>query len=123
MYVEASLRRRGDNARLITPVMAPTTGTCLRFWYHMHGTQMGTLRILVNKKSTPSVFSSVWSQSGNHANKWLTDAVTIRSSSNFSIVFEGIVGSGFSSDIALDDISFQSGLCPLPGKDLECNCK
>ena len=31
------------------------------------------------------------------------------------IVFEGVIGSGFRGDIAIDDVSMTQGPCPLPG--------
>lgn len=44
--------------------------------------------------------------------------VTIRSGSNYQIVFEGISGSSYQGDIAIDDVKVSDNACPPPG---DCN--
>ena len=58
MFIEASApRREGDNAFLVSESFERTTGTgrCMRFWYHMAGTGMGTLNIYIRPVSDPSL--------------------------------------------------------------------
>lgn len=48
MYIEASSPRKPkDDALLMSETFERTTGTgkCLRFWYYMYGTGMGTLNV------------------------------------------------------------------------------
>lgn len=48
LYVNSTLQREGDVARIITQQEFPaSTGVChLRFWFHMYGSkQMGTLKV------------------------------------------------------------------------------
>lgn len=55
MFIEASSPRvPGDSAQLVSESFDRTTGTgrCLRFWYHMFGTQMGTLNVYLEPVST-----------------------------------------------------------------------
>ena len=44
--------------------------------------------------------------------------MTIRSVTNFQIVFEGIRGLSFRGDIAIDDVELMDNVCPPPG---DCN--
>jgi len=38
MFIETSAPRlQGDKARLKSDMITPTTGSCLTFWYNMHG--------------------------------------------------------------------------------------
>jgi hypothetical protein len=63
MYIEASApRRRGDNARLLSPIYNKSTQpSCLKFWYNMYGSSMGTLNVYT---VLGGVYRKVWSRSG-----------------------------------------------------------
>ncbi|QNM85403.1 DUF11 domain-containing protein [Polaribacter pectinis] len=79
----------------------------LNFDYHMYGSNMGTLNVLVNKNG---VLTNVFSRSGDKGNAWQS---TIADLSAFDgdvikIRFEGIVGGNFRSDAAIDNISVTS---------------
>ena len=73
MYIEASRRRKGDNAKLELRSGLPTGKSCLSFFYHMHGghNYMGTLRVLINGET-------VFQKSGNQGNTWHKAEVTYR---------------------------------------------
>lgn len=45
MYIEATGKSKGDKAQLLSPRYPKTTGRCLEFWYHMHGSDIGTLTV------------------------------------------------------------------------------
>lgn len=45
MYIEATGKRKGDKAQLISPTFTKTSGRCLQFWYHMYGSNIGRLNI------------------------------------------------------------------------------
>ena len=71
MYIEASRKRKGDDAKLeIKPGLA-SGKTCISFFYHMRGgySQMGRLRVLINGKQ-------VFEKSGNQGNNWLKAEIT-----------------------------------------------
>lgn len=54
MFIEASAPRRvGDKAIFRSENFERTTGTgrCLRFWYHMAGSGMGTLNVYIRPVS------------------------------------------------------------------------
>ena len=73
MYIEASRRRKGDNAKLELRSGLPTGKSCLSFFYNMHGghNYMGTLRVLINGET-------VFQKSGNQGNTWHKAEVTYR---------------------------------------------
>ena len=96
MYTEASSPRvRGDKARLMSPSNAATSGSCLEFWYHMYGVDIGTLNIFVKTGSTlPS--RPIWAENGNQGNVWKIARKTITATRAYQVGFHL-----FSSDFAL----------------------
>ncbi|CAC5410020.1 unnamed protein product [Mytilus coruscus] len=74
---------------------------CFTFWYHMYGDNMGTLNVYTKSRN---ITRKHWSQSGNQGNSWNFANFDIASSEPYTIIFEGISGEHFESDIALDDI-------------------
>lgn len=157
MFIEASLpRKQGDAARLVSESMTKHWSTnvpyCLRFWYHMTGSGIGTLNLYVKTDSSSQKERLIWSLSGNQANWWkyatapiysILDYQVFRSSFFFStrytyntdlsffhdgcfittllsmfcfwiqLVFEAIIGTNVQGDIALDDIVYSLGRCPV----------
>lgn len=124
-YIEASLPNRPHTkATLQSPGYPATTGKCMSFYYHMHGADMGTLNIYMLRGRFRY---RLWTRSGEQGSKWVKGIVSLRSSAPFSIDFEGIIGKGFRSDIAIDDIKVNNGLCQTAGtkqnwfSDFICN--
>ena len=58
-------------------------------------------------KSTALKMLKVWSKSGEQGDDWIKGVANIGGHANFRIVFEGVKGSSYQGDIAIDDISFQ----------------
>ncbi|XP_069133149.1 MAM and LDL-receptor class A domain-containing protein 1-like [Argopecten irradians] len=119
MYTEASGRQPGNKARLISPIYQnPTTPVCLKFWYHMFGANTGQA-LNVYKMARGVLGSPIWTKSGSSGNQWLVASVNIpvasQSNSPYQIVFEGIRGSSYRGDIAIDDFSISSGACLSEG--------
>ncbi|KAG8199603.1 hypothetical protein JTE90_009439 [Oedothorax gibbosus] len=108
LYIEASSPRKvNDTARLFSPVYpSEYSDGCFVFWYHMFGSQTGGLRVYVKPES--HVFQELlptWAEYGDQGNRWLQGNVTIpHFNENFQIVIEGIRGSGYISDTAIDDV-------------------
>ena len=112
MYIETSYPRvPGDNAILQSPAFYPASGSCfLRFFYSMYGATIGSLIVRLHKmKSNQRVV--LFNQTGDHGNQWLQASFPINSTEEFHIEFLGIRGASYTSDIAIDDISFTPG-CP-----------
>jgi PKD repeat protein len=107
LYLEATACFQRE-AHLTTPCinLSGTTIPVLYFWYHMYGTNMGSLHVDV-------LYNGVWISdimpplSGNHGNSWHQASVNLSAFTGdvITIRFRGITGSGFESDMAIDDIS------------------
>lgn len=114
MYVQGSTQHRpGYKARLDSPLLDPTTGSCLQFWYNMHGSTAGTLNIYLRKQG--ALGSPVWTRVGDQGRDWEVAQVTLRSALSFQVTFEGIVGRGYYGTASIDDIIVKPGACPGEG--------
>jgi len=104
MYVEASNPNNPNkSASLYSNCINITTlsNPCLLFNYHMYGQDMGTLEIFIDG-------ISAWSISGDQGDQWYIGQVTLDSvvnPSNVVIDFVGTTGTGYASDIAIDQVS------------------
>ncbi|KDR22154.1 Apical endosomal glycoprotein [Zootermopsis nevadensis] len=117
-FIDSSFPRRpGDIALLSSPVFSPTglnAPRCMRFWFHMFGPVVGTLRVLLmaHNLNAPSL-REAWSLSGSAGNAWFMAQLTISSVYDFQVVLEASVGNMGMSDIAVDDVTFAQGPCPV----------
>ena len=67
--MEASFpQKSGQNAKLVLPSF--TGSVCFWFYRHMHGKNIGSLRLKVNSVKKLE-------RNGDHGNKWIADAVDI----------------------------------------------
>ena len=120
LYTEASGSPAGSEAELITvPVdCSPLTTPELRFWYHMAGASMGSLEVFVdNGSGYTSVFSISGAQQTAVNDPWTEAIVSLAAyaGDTLSIRFEGTRGGGFTSDIAIDDVTVdEAPSCPQP---------
>ncbi len=82
----------------------------LDFDYHMYGTAMGTLRLLVYENGNYTYPSTLWIQSGNQGDIWRNKRINLNAfiGKNIEIVFEGITGTSYTSDMAIDNIVLTS---------------
>ncbi|XP_052711416.1 MAM and LDL-receptor class A domain-containing protein 1-like isoform X1 [Crassostrea angulata] len=106
-YIETSGIRKDDVAILESHYIITTTTFCLSFAYHMYGATIGTLQVAIKSPNGDQIlFSKQYAQ----GNKWIVTSVDVPPS-NGKIQFIGIRGSGYWSDIAVDDIHFMAGSC------------
>ena len=107
IYVESSGNFRNQTAIINTPcynfsgLVAPK----FSFWYHMFGNQMGELHVdLFNGNRW--VLDVTRAIIGDQGNNWLYREVdlTAYAGTIVQLRFRGIVGNGFRSDIAIDDV-------------------
>ncbi|XP_078360932.1 MAM and LDL-receptor class A domain-containing protein 1-like isoform X3 [Oculina patagonica] len=106
-YIETSSpRRSGDNARLISGPFRDVQ--CLHFSYSMIGDSIGSLNVYHNLHGQDL---DIWSKKGpQRSSEWHSTNVTVYGT-NYYIIFEAVVGSSYSGDIAIDDIYFTKGSC------------
>ncbi|PAA80981.1 hypothetical protein BOX15_Mlig025956g4, partial [Macrostomum lignano] len=104
----------GLATKLISPLHHPLRSVgCVRFFYHMYGAQMGTLRVRTkveqNGESDP-----IFELSGNQGDTWFMGSASLEglSAGSWVLIFEAEVGSGILSDIALDDVVVSEKPCP-----------
>ncbi|KAL5006372.1 hypothetical protein ScPMuIL_015178 [Solemya velum] len=117
VYVDSSVpRRQGDKARLsYDPISGKSKNCQIRFWYHMWGTDMGSLTVLKRYSYNPGGLQGFANNSvqGNQGNFWYRAAFDISNQQldnrDFQVVIQGTVGSGNHGDIAIDDITLTAG--------------
>lgn len=113
MFIESSFKTADWKARLLSPMYQPmsTTG-CLSFWYHMWGTQMGTLNVYLLQ---PGRIELIFKKSRDQGRQWNNArvALTYNTGASFQIAFDGVVehnvteyhkGNNILGDIAIDDV-------------------
>ena len=90
----------------------------MRFWYHLYGTDMGSLTVEVSTDAGATWSGSLWNQAGDQGDQWrevTVDLSTYVGATNLIVRFEGISGIGFTSDMAIDDFLIQEApSCPDP---------
>ena len=88
MYIETSApRKQGDKARLLSEDFSATTtrGRCVKFWYHMYGNTIGTLRVLVKTGAGNQSETVVWELSGNFGNQWYSAQAPVKSGNPYQV--------------------------------------
>ncbi|RDK84343.1 DUF1028 domain-containing protein, partial [Marinirhabdus gelatinilytica] len=78
----------------------------LSFDYHMSGTAMGTLSIEVSEDGG-TTWDTEWSETGNQGANWFNDTTVDLckySGKTIKIRLNALLGNGFTSDMAVDDI-------------------
>lgn len=123
VYLEASAGSVGQVAGLESPLidLSPLTTPELRFYYHMYGNAMGTLRLDVFNANTGIWFNGIWSLSGQQhtsgADPYSEAIVDLSAFAGDSIIlrFSGIKGNERWGDMAIDDVRIdEAPLCPQP---------
>jgi len=120
-YTEASGAATGEVAELLSPFFDLTTSsnTYLHFFYHMFGGDMGELHVDVFDGAAwvNDIFVLVGEQQGSNNADWIQQYIDIsayETVANFQVRFRGIRGPGFTSDMAIDDVTIESVTCPNP---------
>ena len=112
MYVEASGNGTGyPNKRAIlnSPCLdlSGKSSASFNFSYHMYGaSDMGTIALEISDNNGTS-WTSLWSQSGNKGNSWLSASVDLSAyvGGGVQLRFNRVTGSTWQADIAIDNIT------------------
>ncbi|XP_071508385.1 MAM and LDL-receptor class A domain-containing protein 1-like [Diadema antillarum] len=108
VHLDSNGHRAGSKARLISPIIEEQLRpSCLVFWYHMYGSHIGKLNVYAKVNGSALPRRPVWQMTGNQGQRWHRASVelsTVRR--KFFVVFEGVLGPDYRSDIALDDVQF-----------------
>ncbi|OAD45843.1 Ig-like domain-containing protein [Polaribacter atrinae] len=103
MYIETSGFNRvtGETASLEKDFsLIGKKNAKLTFQYHMYGSTIGTLNVYVNN-------TNLFTKSGNQGNNWLSSGsidLSAYDGQNITIRFEGIRGTNYRGDIAIDNV-------------------
>ncbi|KAK3744940.1 hypothetical protein QZH41_020411, partial [Actinostola sp. cb2023] len=108
LYTEASIRRPGEFARLVSGALQDHH--CLKFQYHMHGDGIGDLRVEVKDSENGYLWNTSWSVSGEQGEFWHTATVTVNGY-DYVIGISAVRGSSYLGDIAIDGIQLYKGGC------------
>lgn len=88
------------------------------FDYHMYGSSMGSLHLEVSKDYGVTWEPAVWSKSGDQGNEWHSANVDLSDYEDENVIlrFHGVTGSGYTSDMALDNITVYATNVTEPSK-------
>ncbi len=117
MFLEASTNgstgQIGNNATAIleSPCfdLSGESAATFSFQYHMYGNNVGSL--VAQASSDGNNWTNLWSLSGNQGNSWGSASIDLASylGSDVKLRMVGTTGNGWSSDIAIDDLSVSAG--------------
>lgn len=123
MFLEASTNgstgQIGGNATAILESdcfdLTGTSSATFSFQHHMYGSNVGS--ITIQASTDASSWTDLWTLSGNQGNQWNAVDVSLDSYAGSTVILRivGTTGNGWSSDIAVDDLSVTTG----PGPDTE----
>ena len=107
MYIETSAPRAADQRAWFQKPFDFTNQTQpqMSFNYHLFGSTIGTLNVLVSANG--GAFTNVYSISGNQGDVWRLKILDLSAYAGQNIVirFEGIVGNSFTGDLAIDNVN------------------
>lgn len=111
-FLETSGGSLGNTDTLISNEIITGAGDSLlefSFWYHMHGSSMGDLQAWIfGRANGPTLMTTISGQQQvNQTDPWLnfTSLLSGYENDTVRIVFVGVRGSSFTSDMGVDDIS------------------
>ena len=113
MYIEASSPNYPSKTAYFESPCFDLTGVTdpeVSFSYHMYGSAMGSLALQVSTDG--SSWTTLWSISGNQGNAWASQTESLSayaSETEVRLRFFGTTGTSYTSDIAVDAISVESG--------------
>ncbi|XP_013392300.1 mucin-2-like [Lingula anatina] len=114
MYMEASYKTKGDEARLLFPTFFGSRQVrCVSFFYSMYSAGskdlMGELK-LVAMDPNGNMERRLWSVEGGQGPGWKN--ATVKIPAGFSeLAFIAVRGSSYLGDIAIDDVVLEEGEC------------
>ena len=116
LYTESSEGNYNNQHIIESPCfdMSQIVNANLSFDYHMYGTTVGTLNVEISTNGGTSYSTLLPEVSGNQGNSWYGAVANLSSylTNNVKIRIIATTGSGFRSDIAIDNIQIELSDCP-----------
>ena len=78
-------------------------------FYSCYYPGVGSLNVYLMVSLGPK--QQVYNMTGNQGDRWVKGQADLISRTSFYVLFEGVRGTNFNGDIALDDISVTPGVC------------
>jgi V8-like Glu-specific endopeptidase len=117
-YMEASAPNSPSKRAILESPCFDLTGITfpeLTFMYHMYGGDMGELELEVSTGGGNWI--SIWAKVGDQTDAWLSatiDLSTYTTASDLRIRFNGVTGTNWGSDIAIDAVSIVDVIYTCP---------
>ena len=74
------------------------------FYYHLYGEHQGTLKVLILDQDGTQL--GMFEEKGDQGNTWKVGNITMQGNCrNCTLLFVGIKGNGYRSDVAIDAVS------------------
>ena len=120
-------------AILYAPVLdlSGVGGMDMIFSNHMYGSSQGTMSVDVSTDGGTTWINNLWTKSGDSGDQWFTDTVNLTAYAGMSSVtvrFRGVSTTSFTSDMAIDAVTFyeplplDAGISAIPSPGLpSCN--
>ncbi|XP_027060312.1 uncharacterized protein LOC113686839 isoform X1 [Pocillopora damicornis] len=122
LYVESSLTRPGQRAELVSPwTPARRGGQCLKFYYTMYGSTMGSLAIKLQLSNGKNWL--IFYKHGNQGKGWKKGMgnINVPLGLSYKLAIQGTIGQAGYSDIAIDDVYIDPGLCKCQDDYYTCH--
>ncbi|XP_047484991.1 MAM and LDL-receptor class A domain-containing protein 1-like [Penaeus chinensis] len=99
-------------ARLISPTIDLSgESSCLSFWFHMHGLDVGSLAVRLQESAKSSQL--LWERGHEQGRGWIQAQVQVKHEKLSRMILEAVPWDFGKGDIALDDITVEFGHCQL----------
>ncbi|XP_048590041.1 MAM and LDL-receptor class A domain-containing protein 2 isoform X3 [Nematostella vectensis] len=121
LYIESSSRVNGDSAKLVTHWMPYVAGgQCIKIAYNMYGSTVGSLTVRADYEG--SGYSNILYKYGNQGQEWIIGMGSIDPPvvTRYKLTIEAKVGNTGYSDIAIDDVYIDPGLCSCQDEFVPC---
>ncbi len=108
LYTEATGSCSSKTAIMATPVydFSSVANPSIEFWYHMLGSNMGTLQLEIESPYESNNWVNIFSRSGAQGSSWNLASINLSAYAGNHVRFQftGATGAGFASDMAIDDV-------------------
>ena len=104
-----------DTSSVITTMFDVGLLSCVEFYYHMAGEEVGMLELFISDQTKTK---RIFTRAGNQGDTWQREKVDVYSEYSYQLHFVATQSRYDMFDIAIDDISITGGLCESPSKKI-----